>query len=72
MKYKITPPLDSPEVLLHSCCAPCSGAILECMLDNGLKPVVYFSNANIYPFEEYAVRMQELKRYCESLGKKRK
>lgn len=68
MKYKITPPLDSPEVLLHSCCAPCSGAILECMLDNGLKPVVYFSNANIYPFEEYAVRMQELKRYCESLG----
>lgn len=29
-------------VLLHACCAPCSAAIVECMLRNGIRPTVYF------------------------------
>ena len=56
------------EVLLHSCCAPCSGAVLECLLDNGIRPVVFFSNSNIVPFEEYELRLAELQRYCDALG----
>jgi predicted adenine nucleotide alpha hydrolase (AANH) superfamily ATPase len=64
--------LDIPgggkEVLLHSCCAPCSGAVLECLVDNGIKPVVFFSNSNIVPREEYELRLRELRRYCDSLG----
>lgn len=67
-KYKLEPPVDCKEVLVHSCCAPCSGAMLECLLDNGIKPVVYFSNANIYPLEEYTIRLQELMRYCKEMG----
>lgn len=55
-------------VLLHSCCAPCSGAILECMLANGIRPVVFFSNSNIAPRAEYEKRLGELLRYAESLG----
>lgn len=55
-------------VLLHSCCAPCSGAILECMVANGIRPVIFFSNANIFPLEEYELRKAELRRYADSLS----
>ncbi len=65
---KLEVPGGESKVLLHSCCAPCSGAVLECLLDNGIRPVVFFSNSNITPFEEYGLRRAELARYCESLG----
>ena len=60
---KITPPCEG-KVLLHSCCAPCSGAILECLVENGIRPGVFFSNSNITPKEEYDKRFAELERYC--------
>ena len=50
---------EGHEVLLHACCAPCSSAIVECMLRNGMKPTVFFSNSNIYPFQEYETRTQK-------------
>ncbi|WP_300847303.1 epoxyqueuosine reductase QueH, partial [uncultured Parasutterella sp.] len=28
------------EVLLHSCCAPCSAAILEWLQQNGVRPTI--------------------------------
>ena len=56
---------EGQAVLLHACCAPCSAAIVECMLRNGMKPTVYFSNSNIYPQQEYDVRKHELKRFLE-------
>ena len=55
-------------VLLHACCAPCSSAILECMVRNGIRPVIFFSNSNIVPLEEYELRKSELIRYAESYG----
>lgn len=61
-------PGDKNKVLLHSCCAPCSGAIIECMLQNGIRPAVFFSNANIFPYEEYEKRKAELVRYCDAQG----
>ena len=61
-------PGGGKSVLLHSCCAPCSGAVLECLVANGIKPVVFFSNSNIVPREEYELRLRELQRYCDSLG----
>ena len=62
--------LDPPKgrVLLHACCAPCSSAILESLLLNGIRPLVFFSNSNITPREEYELRKEELIRYCERLG----
>lgn len=65
---KLEPPVPGGKVLLHSCCAPCSGAILECMLANGIRPAIFFSNANIFPQEEYELRKAEIIRYAESLG----
>ncbi|MBO4469970.1 MAG: epoxyqueuosine reductase QueH [Bacteroidales bacterium] len=64
---KLVPPAEG-RILLHACCAPCSSAILECMVQNGLKPTVFFSNSNITPREEYELRKAEIIRYCDSLG----
>ena len=65
---QLAPPIDNARVLLHSCCAPCSGAILECMLANGIRPTVFFSNSNIAPYGEYNIRRDEVVRYCQSQG----
>lgn len=61
-------PMGQTEVLLHTCCAPCSSAIIECLLNNGIRPVIYYCNPNIYPLEEYLVRKDECTRYAKSLG----
>ena len=55
-------------VLLHTCCAPCSSAIIEALLQNGITPIIYYCNPNIYPQEEYEIRKNECTRYAESLG----
>ena len=66
------PAIQKPEgltdVLLHACCAPCSSAIVEWMMANGIRPVIYYFNPNIWPREEYEIRKQESKRHAESLG----
>lgn len=62
----LTPPGE--RVLLHACCAPCSSAIIECMLQNGIRPVIFYSNSNIFPREEYAHRLSECIRYAEENG----
>lgn len=56
------------KVLLHTCCAPCSSAIIEWMLANGWQPVIFYCNPNIYPEEEYLTRKNECTRYAEALG----
>ena len=43
-------------VLLHSCCAPCSAAIVEWMLAQDIRPTLYYFNPNIFPQEEYEIR----------------
>lgn len=67
-KDKIQAPMGETKVLLHTCCAPCSSAIIEAMLKNGITPVIYYCNPNIYPYEEYLIRKNECTRYAESLG----
>ena len=56
------------KVLLHSCCAPCSSAILEWMLNHDYQPVIYYYNPNIFPAEEYEIRKKECSRYALKLG----
>ncbi len=62
----LTPPPLRP-VMLHACCAPCSSAIVEWMLDNDIRPVVYYYNPNIFPYDEYVHRRDESRRHAESL-----
>mmetsp|Transcript_14837 Transcript_14837/g.33933 ORF Transcript_14837/g.33933 Transcript_14837/m.33933 type:complete len:322 (-) Transcript_14837:137-1102(-) len=56
------------KVLLHSCCAPCSGAMIEEMVSSGHEVTVFFYNPNIHPRQEYEIRKDENKRYAEELG----
>ena len=60
-------PGQATRILLHSCCAPCSSAVIECMLENSLTPTVFYFNPNIYPLTEYERRKAENIRYVESL-----
>ena len=66
--FEIQAPGGATEVLLHTCCAPCSSAIVECMMQHGITPTIYYCNPNIYPFEEYEIRKNECTRYARSLG----
>ena len=59
---------EEGRVLLHACCAPCSSAIVEWMVNHELKPAIFYYNPNIFPHEEYEIRKQESKRHAESLG----
>ena len=61
-------PYGQKKVLLHTCCAPCSSAIIEFLLAHEMEPVIYYCNPNIYPYEEYLIRKNECTRYAQSLG----
>ncbi len=49
---------ETPSLLLHSCCAPCSSYVLEYLSKHFAVTVLYY-NPNIYPDEEYAHRVRE-------------
>ena len=56
------------EVLLHACCAPCSSAIVEWMLQHDIHPTIFYFNPNIYPYDEYIIRKNESKRHADSMN----
>lgn len=55
-------------ILLHTCCAPCSAAIIEKIISLGTKPVIFYFNPNIFPVSEYEKRKVEVKKICDELG----
>ena len=61
-------PGNENSLLLHSCCAPCAGEIMEAVAASEIDTTVYFYNPNIHPIEEYEIRKEENKRYCDKLG----
>lgn len=67
-KNDIEIPEGISQVLLHACCAPCSSAIVEWMLQHNIRPTIFYFNPNIFPYEEYEIRKNESKRHAESLG----
>lgn len=56
------------KVLLHSCCAPCSGEVMEAMLASGIDYTIFFYNPNIHPRKEYDLRKDENIRFAEKFG----
>lgn len=55
-------------ILLLSCCAPCSCAVIEKMAQEKRHFTVAFYNPNITPFEEYEKRRLENERVCQKYG----
>ena len=54
------------KVLLHSCCAPCSSACLERLVDFASVTVFYY-NPNIDNQSEFELRLNEQKNYLNSV-----
>jgi predicted adenine nucleotide alpha hydrolase (AANH) superfamily ATPase len=67
-REKLTPPGQGGKVLLHSCCAPCSGEVMEAIAASGVEFAIYFYNPNIHPREEYELRKKENIRFAEKHG----
>ena len=64
-------PLVAPDghqkVLMHSCCAPCAGELIQAIVASGIDLTIFFYNPNIHPRDEYEIRKNENRRYAESL-----
>ncbi len=56
-----------PQLLLHSCCGPCSSAVLERLCAHFQVTLLYY-NPNIEPEAEYLHRLSEQKRLLELTG----
>ena len=52
-------------LLLHACCGPCSLEPVRILRERGVEPVIFFSNSNIAPVEEYEKRRDTIKSWCE-------
>ena len=65
---KLETPNGESSLLLHSCCAPCAGEIMESVAASEIKTTVYFYNPNIHPLQEYELRKEENKKFCHTLG----
>jgi predicted adenine nucleotide alpha hydrolase (AANH) superfamily ATPase len=58
-------PKPGTRILLHSCCAPCSGAMIEEMKQiMDLDVTIFFYNPNIHPKKEYEIRKEENVKYA--------
>ena len=55
--------------LLHTCCAPCSIAIVEELKDK-FDLTVFFYNPNIFPEAEYLKRKEQVIKVCNEWGVK--
>lgn len=56
------------KILLQSCCAPCSTAVIERLVSEYEITILYY-NPNIYPEEEYLKRKNEEIKYIEIFNK---
>jgi len=58
-----------PRLLLHSCCGPCSTAVIERLKEYADITIIYY-NPNIEPIDEYEKRKIEQIKVIEKLGVK--
>ncbi|MFY7698179.1 MAG: epoxyqueuosine reductase QueH [Legionella sp.] len=58
-REKLQLPNQGHKLLLHSCCAPCSGEVMEALIASDINFTIFFYNPNIHPVQEYEIRKQE-------------
>jgi len=65
---KLSTPNGEKKLLLHSCCAPCAGEVMEALVASDIDTTIFFYNPNIHPIEEYEIRKDENIRFAKNLG----
>ena len=55
-------------LLLHSCCVPYSGEVMEALYASGINYSIFFYNPNIHPLREYELRKEENIAFAEQHG----
>ena len=65
---KLSTPNGEKKLLLHSCCAPCAGEVMEALVASDIDTTIFFYNPNIHPIEEYEIRKEENIRFAKKLG----
>ena len=65
---KLSTPNGEKKLLLHSCCAPCAGEVMEALAASDIDTTIFFYNPNIHPIEEYEIRKDENIRFAKNLG----
>ncbi|SEW45472.1 epoxyqueuosine reductase QueH [Chitinophaga arvensicola] len=68
IRQKLELPNQGKKLLLHSCCAPCSGEVMEAIIASGIDFTIFFYNPNIHPKKEYDLRKEENIRFAEKHG----
>ena len=53
------------KILLHACCAICSGHPIELLKELNYEPVVYFCNPNLDTLEEFNKRLEAQVQLCK-------
>lgn len=61
-------PNGEKKVLLHSCCTPFSGEVMEEILAYKIDYTIFFYHMNIHPEKEYLLRKDENIRFAEQHG----
>ncbi|TKI06330.1 epoxyqueuosine reductase QueH [Martelella alba] len=61
----LTLPRQANRLLLHSCCAPCSGEVMEALSASAIDYTLFFYNPNIHPQREYLIRKEENIRFAQ-------
>ena len=64
MNHNLKLPKGKHRLLLHSCCAPCSGDIILRLKESAIDFSIYFYNPNIHPEREYMIRKEENKKFA--------
>ncbi|MGC6367436.1 MAG: epoxyqueuosine reductase QueH [Candidatus Marinamargulisbacteria bacterium] len=64
-KDPLVTPNSETNVLLHTCCAPCCGEVIQAMKASGINLTLFFYNPNIHPLKEYEYRKLENIKYAE-------
>lgn len=67
-REKLVLPNNTNRLLLHSCCAPCAGEIMEALYYSGISYTIFFYNPNIHPLKEYVLRKDENKRFADKFN----
>ena len=58
---------DKRSILLHTCCANCATSPVERLLSQNNEIVLFFSNSNIFPEQEYVKRLQSARNLSAAL-----